>query len=464
MNSEDVSWVAEEFGLAELGDERRTDRLVKLASALAKRPTASFPEALETQAELTATYRFFDNDQIDPQEILASHTGTTIDRIRSVPLVLSVQDTTEFDFTGRKVKGAGPLSNKNCQGFFAHTTLAIAPERVPIGILSQLIWARDPEQTDKRLTRKDRPIEEKESSKWLLSLQATIDIQTCCEKTRFISIGDREADVYDLFLVERPENVDLLVRAAQNRNVESEDGTEVESLLEQVAAQDIAATVQVQVPRRPQQPARQATLSLRFCPVTFLPPKYRVSEHLPSVDLWALWAVEEHPPEGIEPIAWLLLTTCVVDTVKAALECLDWYTCRWGIEILHKILKSGCKIEERQLETAERIQRCSSIYTVIAWRILYATMLARAVPDAPCTALLDPDEWQALYCAVHEVPTPPAEPPSLRQAVRWIGRLGGFLERKNSGEPGVTVLWKGFQHLTDLTHMYRIFKPTSPSS
>ena len=212
MNTEEVSWVFDEFGSADLGDERRTERLIKLASALARRPTASFPEAFGTQAELTAAYRFYDNDQIDPDDILASHTDTTIDRIREVPLVLSVQDTTEFDFTGhRGLKDAGPLSNKNCQGFFAHTTLAITPERVPLGILAQLVWARDQEQTDKAATRRDRPIEEKESYKWLLSLEASREIQALCENTRIISVGDREADIYDLFLVERPKNVDLLI-------------------------------------------------------------------------------------------------------------------------------------------------------------------------------------------------------------------------------------------------------------
>lgn len=464
MDNEDISWVLDEFAGADFGDARRTDRLIKLASALAKQPTASFPEALKTQAELTATYRFFDNAQIDPNEILSSHTSTTINRLRQEPLVLSVQDTTEFDFTGRKgLTGAGPLSNKNCQGFFAHTTLAITPERVPLGILAQLVWSRDPEQTDKRSTRRDRPIEEKESHKWLLSLQATIDIHASCEKTRFISIGDREADIYDLFLVARPKNVDLLIRAAQNRNVETADGWGVESLLEQVAAQEVATTIQIQVPRRQQQPARQATLTLRYCKVTLCAPQYRASEHLPPVDIWVVWAVEDHPQKDVEPITWLLLTTCVIDTVNAALMCLDWYTCRWGIEILHKVLKSGCQIEARQLESSDRIKRCLSVYSVIAWRILFATMLSRSIPNAPCTALLDPNEWQALYCAIHEVPTPPEKPPTLHQAVRWIGRLGGFLDRKNN-QPGVTVLWKGFQHLTDLTKMYRILKPKSSSS
>ena len=463
MDTEEVSWVVNEFGFADLGDERRTDRLIKLASSLAQSPTASFPEALKSQAELTGAYRFFENDQIDPEDILQSHTGASLERIRNVPLVLAVQDTTELNFTSHKaLLDAGPLTSKHCQGFFAHTTIAITPERVPLGVLSQLVWARDKDQKNKKATRRARCIQEKESYKWLLSLQATIDIQAGCEKTHFINVGDREADVYDLFLVERPQNVDLLVRAAQNRNVETEDDT-IESLVEQVTQTDVAATVDLHIPKREKQPARQATLTVRYCPVTLCPPQSRADEDLPSVKVWVIWAVEEHPPKGAEPVAWVLLTTCAVNNVKAALEILDFYACRWGIEILHKILKSGCQIETRQLETADRIKRCLAVYTVIAWRILYATMLSRCVPDAPCTALLDPDEWQALYCAIHEVPTPPEEIPSLYQAIRWIARLGGFIDRKKSANPGVTVLWKGFQHLTDLTKMYRIFK-SRPSS
>ena len=138
---------------------------------------------------------------------------------------------------------------------------------------------------------------------------------------------------------------------------------------------------------------------------------------------------------------------------------MDWYACRWGGEVWHKIVKSGCRIEARQLETAERLQRCLSLSSVIAWRIFSATMLGRVVPDAPCTVLLELEEWQALYGAIHRTPTPPPEPPSLRQAVHWIARLGGFVGRRGDGEPGATVLWKGFQHLADLTTMYCIMRP-----
>ena len=180
--------------------------------------------------------------------------------------------------------------------------------------------------------------------------------------------------------------------------------------------------------------------------------------------LWGVWAREINPPAGVEPLDWKLLTSVPVTTNEEALERLDWYAARWGIEVWHRVLKSGCRIEKRQLESFERLCKLFTVYAVIAWRILYATMLARVVPDIACTALLNEDEWRALYCRIHHSPTPPATAPPLRQAVRWIAKLGGFIGRVSDGEPGTQSLWKGFQELIPLTEMYRIMKPRNINS
>lgn len=229
-----------------------------------------------------------------------------------------------------------------------------------------------------------------------------------------------------------------------------------------VEAQPVVTSVVVQVPRRGTQPARKATLALRYCPLTLCPPRHRAAEGLPAVSLWAVQVREVDPPAEVEAIEWLLLTTVAVETVDDAIARVQWYSCRWGIEVWHRILKSGCRLEARQLQWAERWQRCLSLYSVLAWRIFYATMLVRTVPEAPCSVLLEPDEWQALYCAIHRVPTPPAEPPTLSQAVKWIAPLGGFVGRRKSDQPGAEVLWRGFQHLGDLTMMYSIMRPDPP--
>ena len=159
------------------------------------------------------------------------------------------------------------------------------------------------------------------------------------------------------------------------------------------------------------------------------------------------------------PLAWLLLSTLAVETVDQAEERLAWYGCRWGIEVWHRILKSGCRVEAKQLADADHLRRCLAVLGIVAWCILFATMLARELPDAPATLRLEHAEWEALCCAIQRVPTPPTQPPSLRQAVRWIAQLDGFQARAQDGEPGATTLWRGFQHLTDLTTMYRIMQP-----
>ena len=456
---EATNWAVTELADADLGDLRRTQRLVQLAHVLAQNPGAALPAACGSSAMLKAAYRFFTNDDIEPPDIVQSHIEATYSRLNPVPLVLAVQDTTEADWTSlRATEGLGPLGHTACQGLLVHTTLAITPDRVPLGLLAQQVWARDPNDVGKRARRKQLPISQKESQKWLWSLEAVFTAQEGCPNTRFVSVGDREADVYDLLALARPAGVDLLIRAAWDRCV-----TQPEHYVwATVAARPVEATSTVQVPRRGPQPPRTATLAVRWCPLTLCPPQHRKRERLPAVSLWAVQALEEAPPAGTDPIEWLLLTTCAVHTTTEALTRVDWYACRWGVEVWHRILKSGCRIEARQLETAERLQRCLPLYSVIAWRIFYATMLSRAVPDVPCTALLELEEWQALYCAIHRTPTPPETPPPLRQAVHWIAQLGGFLARRGDGEPGATVLWKGFQHLADLSTMYCIMRPAVP--
>jgi hypothetical protein len=457
--ADDINWAVNEFADAELGDLRRTKRLVELAHVLAQHPTAALPEACGDGAMLKAAYRFFANDDIEPQDFLYSHIEATYSRLAQVPLVLSVQDTTEVNWTSHPAtQGLGPLGHTACQGLLVHSTLAFTPERVPLGLLAQQVWARDPDDVGKRKRRKQLPISQKESQKWLTSLDAVFSAQDCCPETRFVSMGDREADVFDLLAAERPEGVELLIRASWNRCVDAPE----RYVWATVEAQPIVEHLVLKVPRRGSQPGREATLALRFCPLTLCPPKHRKREGLPEVALWAVQVREVDPPTDVKPVEWLLLTTVAVDTVDDAIERVEWYACRWGIEVWHRILKSGCHIEARQLATGERLERCLTLYSVIAWRVFYATMLARAVPDMPCDVLLEIDEWQALYCAIHHCPTPPESPPSLGEAVRWIAQLGGFVGRRRQAQPGAETVWRGFQHLTDLTRMYRIMRSVPP--
>ncbi|MEE9149917.1 MAG: IS4 family transposase [Candidatus Tectomicrobia bacterium] len=457
---DDTNWAVTEFADAELGDERRTTRLVELAHVLAQHPTAALPEACGSGAMLKGAYRFFSNDAIAPQDVLASHIEATYGRLARVPVVLGVQDTTEVNWTAHPATtGLGPLGHTACQGLLVHSTLAFTPERVPLGLLAQQVWARDPHDVGKRERRKQLPIAQKESQKWLTSLEAVVSAHAECPQTRFVSMGDREADIYDLLAAPRPEGVELLIRGSWDRCVQGPE----RYVWATVEAQPVMEQLLLQVPRRGTQPARDATLELRWCRLTLRPPRHRTkAEGLPEITLWAVHVREIAPPAEVKRLEWLLLTTVAVHTVEDARERVAWYACRWGIEVWHRILKSGCHIEARQLGTHERLERCLTLYSVIAWRVFYAIMLARAVPEMPCDVLLEIEEWQALYCAIHHCPTPPERPPSLGEAVRWIAQLGGFVGRRRRDQPGPETLWRGLQHLTDLTSMYRIMR-SAPS-
>ena len=449
--SPDQNWAEEEFGIAELGDVRRTARLVRMAQEFGSQPSLSIPQASGDPAMNKAAYRFFSNEDIRAQAILESHLCSSVRRMHSQAIVLAVQDTTSLNWSHHPgTEGLGPIDSLQTPGLMVHTTLALTPEHVPLGILEQQVWARGPDKQAK--DRGKKSTWQKESRKWLESLETVIALKEQCPQTHFVSVGDREADVYDLFLADRPQGVDLLVRAAQDRKTTHEH-LYLWAAMESLAC---AATMSVSMGARGSLPARQVQLEIRFQAISLQRPRKR-SMKLPSLPVWAVWAVEPDPPEGIAPVEWMLLTTMAVQNVEDAKERLAWYAARWGIEVWHKVLKSGCRIEARQLGTAERLERCLALYSVIAWRILYATMLARVAPDIPCTVLLDPEEWKGLYCRVHRVPVPIEQPPTLKLAVRWIAQLGGFLGRKSDGEPGVTVIWKGFQRLVDIAAMFKIF-------
>ena len=447
----DCDWAENEFGFVQLGDKRLTSRLVTLARSLARAPDTPLPQALPQWRELKAAYRFFDNAKAVPEHILAGHIDATWSRIRAVPIVLAVQDTTYLNWAHHPAtQGLGGLSDAG-RGVICHSTLAVTPERLPLGLLAQRNWVRDDATFGALPSHRKRAIGDKESIKWIESVEALAIAREAAPQTTFISVGDREADVYELFAMERAAGVELLVRASWNRVVDSTH----RYLWETLQAAPVLGTVEVSVPRHPGEPVRRCTLALRSMPITLKPPHTR--KRLGKIEVWGILATEVTLPEG-EPIEWLLLTTVPAPSVDGAIERVHWYSCRWTIEVWHRVLKTGCRIESRQLETVERLAVALTLYSIIAWRILYATMLARIAPDLPCTVVLSKEEWQALYCNIKRVPEPAATPPTLTEAVLWIAKLGGFLARKGDGAPGPHVLWRGFQHLPHITDMFLIMR------
>lgn len=457
-----VDWADEELGAAELGDVRRVKRLLSLARDFYAQPQANIPQACGTRAKTKAAYRFIDDRYHTMDKLLAPHYESTQNRMAKEKVVLAVQDTTYLNYTAHgETEGVGPIGNRNdggAIGFLLHDTMAFNLEGTPLGLLHVQCWARDFEEEGKSKPRpQELPIEEKESNKWLVSYGVAAGAQKRCPETMVVSVGDREADIYELFhaALSDPQGPKLLVRANRDRLLSEGQG----HLWEYVKAQPCSGIQRLAVPRRGKRPAREAELEIRFAQVTLKPPELK--PELGELTLWAIAAIEVNA-EVAEPIEWLLLTTIVVESFEQATEKLDWYARRWGIEVYHRTLKSGCKIEERQLGNADRIEACLAIDLVVAWRIFHLTKLGREVPNVPCSVFFEEAEWQALVAYKTQNPILPESPPTLREAVHMVASLGGFLGRKSDGEPGTKSLWLGLQRLDDMTAMWKIIMAPRP--
>jgi hypothetical protein len=451
-------WAAEEFGAARLGDERLRRRLLVMARDFYARPRAQIPQACQSRAKTKAAYRFLQHPDTTLDRVLASHVDAARQRIAKEPIVLAVQDTTSLNYSTHPATAQlGPIGSRpdGLIGLLVHDTMAFSLAGTPLGLLDVQCWVRDPAAFGKKHHRRQHPIEQKESHKWLQSFRRVAAVQQRCPHTTLVSVGDREADIYELFhlALEQPTGPKLLIRAEQDRLLADGQG----HLWPTVAQQPRAGVQAIRVPRRGARPARLARLEVRFATVTLKPPTGKAGYG--PVTLRAVLGQEVDPPDGIDPLSWMLLTTCAVTGFEDATEKLEWYTKRWGIEIYHRTLKSGCQIEQRQLGSADSIEACLAIDMVVAWRIYHLTKLGREVPDVPCTVFFEEAEWKALHTYLTKTPVPPVEPPSLRHAIRMVASLGGFLGRTGDGEPGTQTLWLGLQRVDDLAAMWTIMVP-----
>jgi hypothetical protein len=453
-----TTWAASELQSVTFKDARLRNRLFRLVDDLTAHPTASIPEASGCWAATKGAYRFLDSKRVTPEAIRTAHQQRTLARVGEQTTVLVIQDTTELDFTSHPATtGLGYLDHPKHQGLKVHSALAATTDGIPLGLVDQAVWIRDLATLGKKHQRAKRETAEKESQRWLTALTASQD--AIPDDIQVMMVADREADFYPLFAAERRAGVELLIRAAHNRRVDADT-----QLLEQaIAAAPVGGTLTIAVPRRDDQPARQATLTLRWTSVQIGPPQNaKARATLPHIPVQVVVAEELAPPPGVKALRWVLLTTLPVTGWDDAVQIVRWYRARWLIERYHFVLKSGCGIEKLQLESAERLQRALAVYSVVAWRLLWLTYLARQQPDEECTVILARHEWQALYCTIHQTLIPPATAPTLRQAVRWIAQLGGFLARTGDGEPGVQTIWRGLRRLEDIAATWLLLHRATP--
>jgi hypothetical protein len=447
-------WSALELRHVDLGDRRLNRRLVRLVDDLLHAPEASVPQASGDWAATKAAYRFWDNPRVDPDAIRAAHRDSTRGRLpdRAGEPILAIQDTTSFDFTDHPgTTGSGYLGHRKRAGLWLHSALAVTAAGVPLGLIDQRTWTRAPATLGKRALRNKKETAEKESQRWLDSLAATEAAVPAGQAV--VTVADREADFYDLFAAPRRPGSHLLIRAKPRRRVRH-----VERLLGRaVRAGTPAGTMAVDLRRGDDRPARRAVLTIRFATLDVAPPStHPRRKELPHLRLTAILAEEECPPAGQKPVCWWLVTTPPIATLADAERAVRWYALRWLVERYHYVLKSGCRIERLQLETAARLDRALATYAVVAWRLLWLTYEARRDPEGSCEAVLPREHWRVLHRVVHKAREAPASPPGLREAVRQIARLGGFLARKGDGEPGVKTIWRGLRRLEDLVAGWRL--------
>lgn len=502
-------WVTEELQTLDLGDTRRDDRLRLLLADLTTQPTVSLPAAVGGgRAETEAVYRFFENNHFDFSDILTPHCDATLERIRQHKVVVVAQDTSEIDLTRPKqqVQGAGPLDEGTRRGCLLHALQVFTEAAVSLGTVGAETWARvdQPRGTAKQLAlkknRKKTPIEDKESQRWVDGMHLAHRIAAQVPDTQVVLVSDSEADIFELLVAgqfpdrqnQQPTDetgtpsahAQWIVRGCQDRAVlpddpapetsfPDDDTTQecLKTVLAKVAAAPVLKSYEVQVRgrdpkvscetrgRRQARDSRTANVEVRACSMKLRAP-YRPGHKLPAVTLNVVLVREIDPPEGDAPIEWLLLTSLPIDTPEQVLRVITTYALRWQIEVFFRVLKQGCRLEARRFETLDNVWRYLAVALVISWRTLFVMRMGREFPDLSCEAVFDVSEWKAVYQVTQKKP-PPETPPTLREMVRMIGQLGGFVNRSIGAMPGVETIWKGLQRMHDMALCWDAFGPST---
>ncbi|MCB9850303.1 MAG: IS4 family transposase [Phycisphaerales bacterium] len=475
-----ASWVVHEMETVHLNDRRLNARLVEVLSQLADQPAASIPTACGGHAEMTAAYRLFDNEKATFEQILRAHSDATRRRIAAHPVILLVQDTTEVDVTRpeQQVVGAGPLDGQARHGALLHVMHAFAPDGTPLGTISGVAWARADGIHCASLTRSERasmPIEDKESHRWVEMLRCAAQEAQHAPSAQLICVADSESDIYEV-LAEgsaEPRPVDWIVRACQNRALQSQKGLENsekhirEHLLNQpvlfthcihVRGRKAKIACETRGRRQPRQ-SREAKVAVRAARVALRPP-WRGDRRLPEVSINVVLVREIDPPANDEPVEWILLTSLPVDRADAVRRIIQYYCARWMIELFFRVLKSGCRVEERRFEHIDRLLSCVAVYLIVAWRTLYVCRLGRANPSLNCEAVFDPAEWKSVWTVIRRAELP-TQPPTLDVMIRMVAQLGGYVPRKRGHPPGPQTVWIGLQRTHDFALCWRTFGPGS---
>jgi len=472
---ESEKWAQLEFGDARLGDRRLTPRLVKIAGNKSLNPGASYLEAAHgDRYDIKGYCNFIRNgrEEINFNAILSPHAGRTRQRMKGCDCVLVIQDTTDLNYTSLKCcEGLGPIGKSqngfDVMGLKLHSSFVVDSQGLPLGILGAKCYAPDSSKVEKKKSEiRNTPISQKESFRWLEGYESCVEASGLMPETRIVNVMDREADIYELFeLAEKNDNrVDLLVRAKHDRLlVDSE-----RKLFEQLRGAPVRFELEVDIPpqrgrnkkqgkkERPYMPARKARLEVRYANICLKPPESPILKNRKAIELRAVYAREENPPEGSEKISWFLLTTLQVSDDRTAKKVIEFYRRRWRIEEWHRVLKTGLNIEKYQNRTAERIKRNLAIDMAIGWRAMFLTIMGRQNPGAPSELLFDAKECAIISSLAGKKKT------TVGDAVSAIAKLGGYQGRGSEGPPGFESVRRGLVSLMQMVRGYEIALSSPP--
>ena len=389
-------WIYEELDGLALGHVKLHQRFAQMLQGRWAHPDRSFFTSFEGAKGGKAAYDFIANPRAELHfaNLLAPHYQNTRRRMAAESVVLLAQDTTALSYnTLAETIDLGPIGNKlrESRGLLLHSLQAFRLDGIPLGCAWAQVWARD--GLPKTGHRNEHSIEQKESARWVDAFQQAVQIAGQMPQTTLLICGDRESDILDVYDHARvaPPNVHYLVRAQHDRILESG-----EKLWDHLVAQPCGGTMAVQVPRRKERPARTATLQLRWNKVQIKPPRVGCKNSWGSLELWMLLAQEINPPQGVEPIEWALLTDWKIDSLKTARRLVGWYGLRWAIECWHQVLKDVCKVETRQMKSAQALTRALTLDLIVAWRVLLLCRLAKGHPHLPARLLYSPEELAIL--------------------------------------------------------------------
>jgi len=448
-------WATATMGSVELPDARLSQRAVAILAQKAARPGDSIAQGCPQCAAVKATYRFLENERVKPEPLWKAVHEHTAKGLREIPRIVSVQDTVCLMFPGLKcTKGLGTADQPREEALWMHSALALRPDGHVVGLLHNHVWARPLAEFGKGHQAKKRPFGEKESFEWVRGMRHTAELRDAISPaTSLLTVADSASDVHEVLqeATARPGD-DAIIRASQDRRVADGYAT----VRAELSARKPLDRLKIDVPRKQGQRKRKARVEVRASRVTVLPPQH--SRGLHPVTIHVLWVHEPKPPNDVEPLDWLLFTTLPIETAADRAEVVRLYKLRWRIEEFHLALKSGCHIEKTQLKTAARIQVLLPFFCATAARLVQLTYWARTEPNAPCTVALSELEWTVAWRKTHGAPVPGGmKAPTIAEAVRMIGRLGGHLGRKGDGMPGVRSLWKGWRDLQLLVEYHRTF-------